>query len=553
MTRRGGRCGIGHLAVAAPFALALLAQPVPPGARNLTFRSSADGSEQPYALYLPRNFDAGRKYPLVVSLHAEETNHSVNIAQALGVSGTPFELAVGLRNGYARAPEVEFIVASPFARGTMGYRGIAERDVYDMLAEVERLYPVDADRVYLTGISMGGAGALWYALTRPDVWAAVAPLCAAPVPGAEELAPNALNLPVRLFHGELDPAAPPAASRAWQRRLLDAGDPAEYVEYPTVRHNVWEAAYRGRGLFDWFAAHRRNPMPERVRLVARSYEYASAYWLRIDEIAPGALGSVDARIAGKAEARVETHDVAAFHLAGAPLTLPAVVTIDGTPVRVRAGGSLSFVKTDGRWREGRPAAGGKSPEAGGPIAAAVAVAHIYVYGTADAPPPEVVEERRQAAERASDWSSPPYARARVKFAVKADSEVTGEDIANCNLVLFGASRTNSLIARFGAGWPLELKPGAADYGLLFIAPLGRRYALVSSGLPWWTGAAAANRAGGDPFAPPALRLLETFGDFILFKGSLGTVVAEGDFDRAWKVPPAASAAMASTGTVNVSR
>src|SRR5512142_2054419 len=89
----------GGLAAAAPFALALLAQPASPGARNVTFRSSADGSEQPYALYVPRTFDPARKYPLVISLHAEETNHAVNLAQVLGMPGTAFQLGM-LRNSY---------------------------------------------------------------------------------------------------------------------------------------------------------------------------------------------------------------------------------------------------------------------------------------------------------------------------------------------------------------------------------------------------------------------------------------------------------------------
>ena len=76
--------------------------------------------------------------------------------------------------------DVDFLIAAPYARGTMGYRGIAEKDVYDVLADVERRFPVDEDRVYLTGISMGGGGALWLGLTRPDVWAAVAPVCPMP-------------------------------------------------------------------------------------------------------------------------------------------------------------------------------------------------------------------------------------------------------------------------------------------------------------------------------------------------------------------------------------
>jgi len=525
-------------------------QTTPTGPRLASFRSSVDGTDQPYALYLPRQFDASKKWPLVVSLHAEETNHSVNLVELLGTTNRPGEMGVGVGGGFTRLRDVDFIVACPFARGTMGYRGIAEQDVYDMLEGVERRQPVDLERVYLTGISMGGGGALRLALTRPDVWAAVAPVSAVPVEGTEELAPNALNLPVRIFHGALDPAAPAAGAREWQRRLLDAGAPAEYIEYPGVLHNAWERAYRGNpSVFDWFAEHSRNTAPERVRLVARSYRYGSAYWIRMDGIAPGALASVDARLTGKNAARVETSDVDGFTILAKGLSLPAVVTVDGAAIRVRAG-ALSFSKIDGRWRQGLPAPNGKRAGAEGPIAAAVAGRHIYVYGTADHPPAEVAAARRAMAEKAADWSAPPYARAAVTFEVKADAEVTDADLENDDLVVFGERGTNALIARFAQNLPLELNPGAADYGLLFIAPIGKHYALVSSGLPWWTGAEEAQR-GGDPFEPPAYRLLTTFKDYIIFRGSLGNAIAEGYFDRNWKVTAEAAAKMAVAGVVNI--
>src|SRR5450756_3141563 len=88
-----------------------------------------------------------------------------------------------------------------------------------------------------------------------------------------------------------------------------------------------------------------------------------------------------------------------------------------------------------------------------------------------------------------------------------------QDLAGANLVLFGTPRTNRLIARFAPQFPLTLNPGAADYGLLFIVAAGRHYVLVSSGLPWWTGAEEANR-GGYRYAPAPYRLLSTFGDYI---------------------------------------
>ena len=136
----------------------------------------------------------------------------------------------------------------------------------------------------------------------------------------------------------------------------------------------------------------------------------------------------------------------------------------------------------------------------------------------------------------------------LSFRVLGDSRVTEADLADSDAILFGTAQTNKLIARFDAQLPMALNPGAADYGLLFIAPVGRHYAVVSSGLPWWTGAAEVNR-GGDRFAPEPYRLLSTFGDYILFKGSLANVVAEGRFDSNWKVPAEAAAKMRAAGTV----
>ncbi len=148
------------------------------------------------------------------------------------------------------------------------------------------------------------------------------------------------------------------------------------------------------------------------------------------------------------------------------------------------------------------------------------------------------------------WPSMRRSGRHFRFRALADSEVKQADLADSDAIFFGTAQTNSLIARFAGQFPLALNPGAADYGLLFIAPAGRHYAVVSSGLPWWTGAAEANR-GGDRFAPEPYRLLSTFGDYILFKGSLANVVAEGRFDANWKVPAEAAAKMRATGTLTI--
>ncbi len=537
----------------AVLACVLAAQPGPGNVRTgpqlASFHSGVDDSEQPYALYVPKSFDPGKKYPLVISLHAEDSNHRINLRRIFGVPSRLGETDTENMRYFPPVPDVDFIIASPYARGTMGYEGIAEKDVYDVLADVERKFPIDSDRVYLTGISMGGAGALSLALTRPDVWAAVAAVCPTALRRIEQFAPNALHLPIRLFQGEQDPIVPVEVSRNWQRKLVDAAVPAEYIEYPGVRHNAWDVAYRDGAIFAWFAKFHRERSPERVRFVTTSYRYSSADWVRIDGLTPGVPASIDAAWTSKTALKIDTRDLDGFTLSIAhPPATPITATIDGAPVRVRPSPTLSFTKASGQWRAGRFIPAGKRPGAEGPIAAAVADRQIYVYGTTGATAEEL-DARRKVAEAAAQWSTA-RSRLSVNFPVKADTAVTPADLDSASLILFGTAETNSLIARFAPQLPLALSPGAADYGLLFVAPAGKHYALVSSGLPWWTGAEEAHR-DGDPFAPRRYRLLTTFGDFILFKGSLANVVSEGRFDRNWKVPADVSAKLLATGTVTI--
>ena len=68
---------------------------------------------------------------------------------------------------------------TPYGRGEVaGYNGLAEQDVLRAMDDVKRAYNVDEDRVYLTGLSMGGGGTWHLGLRYPDLFAAIAPVCA---------------------------------------------------------------------------------------------------------------------------------------------------------------------------------------------------------------------------------------------------------------------------------------------------------------------------------------------------------------------------------------
>ncbi len=534
------------------------AQALDPGPQVLTFYSDVDDTEQPYALYLPAHFDSAKQYPLVISLHGAGSNHRLNLRRVFGKSNLEGENDVEASRYFPAWKDVDYIVASPYARGTMGYQGAAEKDVLDVLTDVQRRFSIDQNRVYLTGLSMGGGGTLWIGLTRPDIWAAIAPVCPAPPPGTEDLAPNALNVPVHIFQGGADPVVRPESVRVWVERFRELGTTIVYDEYPGVDHFSWVPAYAEGQVFDWFDQFERNPHPERVRFVSDTYEHNSAYWVRIDALTPGTLASVDARFAGANNIVVTTSDLGGFTLeleehpsfhADRGLT----VTIDGTPFEVRATSKPSFSRQPGgTWAARHVVAQGKRAGAEGPMAEAIASRHIYVYGTEGGPTSEEIETRRAQALKAAEWSvdrGPFWGRVMVFPRVVSDKEVRPSDLESANLILFGTKETNAIIARFADRLPFHLDSATDEFGLVYVWPLDGHYVLVNSGLPWWQ----AGEQSQDPFqnSIPAFGLMGR-GDYRLFRGSSDNVVVEGRFDADWHLPQADTQKMTATGVVKLS-
>jgi len=541
------------------FCLAAQGEPLPAGPQVATFISTIDGSEQPYGLYLPKYYDAHRKYPLVVMLHGAGSNHRLALRRVFGKSNLNGESDAEATKYFPPWKDVEYIVASPLARGTMGYQGLPEQDVYDVLADVEKRFTIDENRVYLTGLSMGGGGTLWIGLTHPDIWAAIAPVCPAPPAGTILLAPNALNIPVQVSQGDVDQSVNPAKTREFVDHLRLFGTKIEYHEYPGVGHNVWENAYKDEAIFSWFDHYRREPFPDRVRFVSSHYRYDHAYWVHFDELTPGTLAAINAKFTGRNELTITTADLDAFtlNLTGHPkfnVKRAVKVELDGQKLDVKAGDSISFTKKGWVWSVGHMlpapqhwnitmnhesgiglqngpaglAPGPKRPGAEGPLCEIASRKQIYVYATADHPGQDELDKRKDQATQAAHWAA-------VTFPVMADTELSGADLEKCDLVLFGNRENNSVIARFGDQLPLALKPDAAGYGLVYIYPVGDRYILVNSGLPWWTLPKGVRTAGGRNGGPAGM-LRSTDVDFLLFKESANDVVADGHFDHNWQLP-----------------
>lgn len=109
--------------------------------------------------------------------------------------------------------------------------------------------PIDRSRVYLTGLSMGGYGSWELAMRRPELFAAVAPVCGG---GDESQAARLKSIPVWAAHGDADTVVWPVRSRRMVERIRNAGGNVKYTEYPGVGHNSWTRFYAdSEGVIPW--------------------------------------------------------------------------------------------------------------------------------------------------------------------------------------------------------------------------------------------------------------------------------------------------------------
>lgn len=309
-----------HLtAVALAGALMSSTRPVPsavvPGPQPMTFVSSWDASTQPYNLYVPEAITGDRPLPLVVVLHGK---------------GATWQSWFEATEVCAWAEREGFVVAAPHGRGDWFYLGPGERDVLDVIEEVKRLCPVDPDRVFLVGHSMGGWGAWHLGLTHPDLFAGIVPMSAwAPL----ELLPNARHLAPFVVHGDADTVVPPQQSRAAVARLGELGIAHAYVEHIGSGHGSSMISAALPAIADWIRGRRRAERSALLTLRAFSPRRGRMQWLTLLETREfPRLAAIDARVADGDQVQLTTFNVARFCLdpARAPLAGRALrAVIDG--------------------------------------------------------------------------------------------------------------------------------------------------------------------------------------------------------------------------------
>ena len=195
-----------------------------------------------YLLYLPDGYGKDDKaWPLLLFLHG--AGESGNDLSKVKKHGPPKLIEAG--------KDFPCIVVSPQAPRF----GWDVATLGGLLDDVMAKYKVDKDRVYLTGLSMGGFGTWALAAAYPDKFAALIPICGG---GNPKDAAKMKDLPVWVFHGAKDTTVAPSQSEAMVNALKDAGAAnVKYTLYPDAGHDSWTATYDDPAVWEWLFKQKR--------------------------------------------------------------------------------------------------------------------------------------------------------------------------------------------------------------------------------------------------------------------------------------------------------
>ena len=209
----------------------------------------------PYRLFVPRGYDKGKQYPLIIWLHGAGGRGHDNLQQISGdqVAGT--RLWISTEN---QAKHPAFVVAPQSARAWQLPVDAVDlqpelRTVVEILDVLTAGYPIDQRRVYLVGQSMGAGGAWNLVTNRPDRFAAVLLICPAGFRSLERSA-AAARVPFWAIEGAL-------GSGPYTRNVVDAlkhdGGKPKFTVYPDAGHEIWDRAFAEPELADWLFAQSR--------------------------------------------------------------------------------------------------------------------------------------------------------------------------------------------------------------------------------------------------------------------------------------------------------
>jgi predicted peptidase len=213
-----------------------------------SFEKGDFGGRLPFLLRVPKEIKNGGKVPLLLFLHGAGEKGNDNHSQ---LKHDPTKLAP--KGTFEKNP---MIVVAPQCPGDQFWSGPIMETVIKMVKEFEKELPVDPQRIYITGLSMGGYGT-WGALAmEPKLFAAAVPICGGGDPAA---ARKFDKVPIWAFHNDGDPTVGVDGSRSMIEALKKAGADPKYTEYQSTQHDAWTRTYKDPALWEWLVSQKRKP------------------------------------------------------------------------------------------------------------------------------------------------------------------------------------------------------------------------------------------------------------------------------------------------------
>jgi len=222
-------------------------QPVSsPGQHSQAFKKTITKTVScQYLLFLPEGYgEKQQSWPMILFLHgAGERGDDLRKVKKHG----PPKIVKNKK-------DFPFIVVSPQCPKDDWWPEKVEVLIH-LLDDIVARYDVDTERIYLTGLSMGGYGTWALATSYPDRFAAIAPICGG---GKRLMAHRLEDVPVWAFHGAKDKVVPVKESEEMVNAIKARGGNARLTVYPDAGHDSWTETYNNKELYDWFLKHRKN-------------------------------------------------------------------------------------------------------------------------------------------------------------------------------------------------------------------------------------------------------------------------------------------------------
>jgi len=204
----------------------------------------------PYLCWLPKDYhnDPAQKWPLIIYLHGGSDR------------GTDLKklYSTGIPDQIYRGREFPFIVAAP--QCPMHLRWSTDHWFESFFKEITAKYRVDTDRVYLTGLSLGGSGT-WYLATKyPEKFAAIAPMSGftSHMDSIDRHIDRLSDMPIWAFHGKLDDVVPIEETERMIQKLQGRNGEMKFTSEPEVGHWIHWLVYPNQELYDWFLLYKKK-------------------------------------------------------------------------------------------------------------------------------------------------------------------------------------------------------------------------------------------------------------------------------------------------------